>query len=155
MSSASPCEWYGLQCNDQKEIIAINLDENRLKGKLPVELASFCCLEEVNLSFNELVGVIPPQLGDLITLNDDFEIEGNRLTGTIPRQLGNLKNLADPTLETKSTPQAARPVALKQPGEVPSKAEVESHNLSHIPCCETLTISCYRTCLSSRILPDC
>ena len=44
------------------------------------------------LSFNELAGTIPAELGSLSNLQS-LNLSSNRLTGTIPGELGSLSNL--------------------------------------------------------------
>lgn len=39
MSDAHSCDWMGVECNSEKSIIAIYLEQNRLSGKIPVDLA--------------------------------------------------------------------------------------------------------------------
>jgi hypothetical protein len=39
MSDAHSCDWMGIECNDEKVIIAIYLEQNRLSGKIPVDIA--------------------------------------------------------------------------------------------------------------------
>jgi len=39
MSGANSCDWMGVECNDENAIIAIYLEQNRLSGKIPVDIA--------------------------------------------------------------------------------------------------------------------
>ncbi|VEU33883.1 unnamed protein product [Pseudo-nitzschia multistriata] len=39
MTNAHSCEWMGVECNEDKFIVAIYLEKNRLSGKIPVEIA--------------------------------------------------------------------------------------------------------------------
>ena len=39
MSDAHSCDWMGIECNNEKQIIAIYLEDNRLSGGIPAELA--------------------------------------------------------------------------------------------------------------------
>jgi hypothetical protein len=39
MTDAHSCNWMGIECNDEKVIIAIYLEQNRLSGKFPGDLA--------------------------------------------------------------------------------------------------------------------
>ncbi len=49
-------------------------------------------LQRLQLSFNQLTGLISPELGNLSLLTD-LELEGNQLTGLIPSELTNLSRL--------------------------------------------------------------
>lgn len=39
MTNAHSCDWMGVECNEDKVIIAIYLEKNRLSGKIPVDIA--------------------------------------------------------------------------------------------------------------------
>jgi len=39
MSDAHSCDWMGIECNEQKNIIAIYLENNRLSGGIPPDMA--------------------------------------------------------------------------------------------------------------------
>lgn len=39
MSDANSCDWMGVECNNENNIIAIYLEHNRLSGKIPVDIA--------------------------------------------------------------------------------------------------------------------
>ena len=49
-------------------------------------------LVELDLSYNELTGTIPSELGDLAHVQV-LRLDGNQLTGTIPSELGDLAHL--------------------------------------------------------------
>ena len=90
----------------------------RLDGEIPIQLGSLNGLEELNLSFNQLIGEVPSELGDLRNLVvlsmlvnrlsgqippelgslanlEELHLHHNRLTGEIPPELGNLSNLVE------------------------------------------------------------
>jgi len=73
--AGDPCmdNWYGITCDGNSNI------------------------SQITLSFNNLVGTIPPELGSLINLTDLY-LNSNELTGNIPSELGNLSNLGDMSL---------------------------------------------------------
>lgn len=53
------CEWFGVKCNDNGNIIEINLPSNNLAGPLPSsQLSNFYHLEKLDLSNNEFHGTI-------------------------------------------------------------------------------------------------
>ncbi|CAL5340258.1 unnamed protein product [Camellia sinensis] len=61
----------------------VSLQGNRLTGKIPEVIGLMQALAVLDLSENELVGPIPPILGNLY-------LHGNKLTGPIPPELGQL-----------------------------------------------------------------
>ncbi len=50
------------------------------------------CVTEINLGYNKLAGLIPPEIGDMMALKK-FTVSGNKLTGSIPPAMGKLKKL--------------------------------------------------------------
>jgi len=81
------CTWFGVTCGSNDSVIELSLPSNNLVGTLPQELASLNALTILDLSSNQLSGVIPPRLVKfaLLTLN----LSNNQLSGSIPSDLGN------------------------------------------------------------------
>ncbi|CAM9141724.1 unnamed protein product, partial [Choristocarpus tenellus] len=50
--------WYGVRVDDQGWVIEINLRENNLKGTVPEALGDLPALRQLDLSFNQLSGVL-------------------------------------------------------------------------------------------------
>ncbi|MCK5521943.1 MAG: leucine-rich repeat domain-containing protein [Thiomargarita sp.] len=123
----TPCHWHGVTCGDvddngKKHVTGLSLYSNRLKNNIPLELSDLAAnLQTLNLSYNQLGGEIPEELGSLAnleTLNlsynqlggdipaalyDLTELEtlylnNNNLTGNLPSELGNLTNLVSLSL---------------------------------------------------------
>ena len=67
-------------------------DSNQLIGEIPPELGNLVNLEGLGLNNNQLSGEIPPELGNLTSLELLF-LNNNLLNGEIPSELGNLDNL--------------------------------------------------------------
>jgi len=90
--------WYGLTCDlGQNHVVELKLDMNNLVGKIPPELGNLKNLTVLYSGGNELSGTIPPELGNLKNLAG-LNLTMNQLSGTIPPELGNLKNLTALTL---------------------------------------------------------
>ncbi len=70
----------------------LDLRENDLTGRIPVELARLQQLKDLWLGFNLLTGEIPPELGGMAALRLLF-LQGNDLTGEIPPELGDSSGL--------------------------------------------------------------
>jgi hypothetical protein len=112
------CDWYGLECDNDSEIITkVNLTANDLAGVLPVELFALTELTGLSMDHNKNIGgPIPSEIGKLSKLTyldmDDNYLDGtipevlytmttlqaidlnaNRLSGTISNKVGNLVNL--------------------------------------------------------------
>lgn len=97
--SAGVCSWFGVKCgpalcstNSSCRVVSLALSRNNLVGILPSNIGRLTALETLDLSLNRLEGSLPASLGDmafLMLLNLDF----NRLEGSLPPSLGKLKQL--------------------------------------------------------------
>jgi hypothetical protein len=68
------------------------LSYNQLSGSIPPELGNLANLTELGLSSNQLSGSIPTELGNLANLYYLY-LSSNQLSGSIPASLSNLINL--------------------------------------------------------------
>lgn len=92
LSSNTPCNWFGVGC-DQGHVTEIAIGGDRgLRGRLPSELRNLSYLQSLELPNHQLYGNIPPALGSLTNLRS-LHLEDNQFTGTIPPELGQLANL--------------------------------------------------------------
>ncbi|MEJ2707016.1 MAG: hypothetical protein P8074_05315 [Anaerolineales bacterium] len=64
------CEWFGVTCNPEGQVIDLNLSQNRMDGSLPLEIGSLTSLQILDLSGNQLSGPIPSVLSHLNKLNE-------------------------------------------------------------------------------------
>jgi hypothetical protein len=94
LSDDNECDWFNYRssCDDQGILREIDLRENSLSGKLPVELSWLQSLIRLNLRENLISGQIPTEFGQLSSLGY-LQFTGNRLTGTLPTELAELINL--------------------------------------------------------------
>ncbi|KAF4357737.1 hypothetical protein F8388_025757, partial [Cannabis sativa] len=70
----------------------LDLSSNDFIGEIPPQLGNLSSLHFLHLSSNDLIGEIPPQLGNLSSLHF-LHLSSNYLSGRIPPQLGNLSSL--------------------------------------------------------------
>ena len=82
-------EWHGVTTNGHGEVTTIVLDGNNLTGSLPPQLGNLSSLNRLALNRNGITGAIPSQLGSLPSLSI-IGIARNQLTGVLPASLGNL-----------------------------------------------------------------
>ena len=92
LSNAPIGTWYGVTTNASGRVAELNLSENQLVGEIPPELGNLASLQELYLHDNELSGEIPSELGNLAGLQALYLYE-NQLSGEIPSELGSLTNL--------------------------------------------------------------
>ena len=92
LQTNTPCSWYGVTCNSG-HVSALSLDDNRLSGSIPPQVGNLASLESLYWPFNQLSGSIPPQLGNLTNLWGLY-LSYNQLGGEVPPALTNLRNLS-------------------------------------------------------------
>ena len=83
--------WYGVTVSNGR-VTKLELKENNLTGAIPPELGNLSSLDSLRLDVNRLSGAIPAELGNLENL-EWLILFKNQLSGTIPVELGNLENL--------------------------------------------------------------
>ncbi|MQM13820.1 hypothetical protein Taro_046743 [Colocasia esculenta] len=70
----------------------VNMEENRIRGSIPQDIANLCNLTLLNLSSNLLEGTIPEEIGQLPKL-ERLILSNNLLRGGIPASMGNISSL--------------------------------------------------------------
>ncbi|XP_040952353.1 probable LRR receptor-like serine/threonine-protein kinase IRK [Gossypium hirsutum] len=103
-TKTSPCAWFGIHCNHADSVTKINLtgygvkeldlSTNELYGIIPPQISQLSKLTYLDLSFNQFSGKIPPEISHLVHLQT-LHLAGNQLNGSIPREIGQLKFLTD------------------------------------------------------------
>ena len=94
LSDAPLGEWEGVTTDGDGRVIALSLTYNNLSGEIPAELGSLSNLRELVLHTSKLSGEIPAELGSLSNL-ESLWLHRNELSGEIPAELGSLSNLRE------------------------------------------------------------
>ncbi len=84
--------WHGVTATADDRVTSLDLSFNNLSGSIPPELGNLSELTALNLHSNALSGSIPPELGDLSKLTK-LELPSTGLSGEIPPELGGLTRL--------------------------------------------------------------
>lgn len=91
-TNCNVCSWYGVVCNSENRVIALNLGSNNLTGSIPATITGITKLSRLNLYSNNLGSALPTFLSGLPTL-EYIDLGDNNYTGTIPVAFANLINL--------------------------------------------------------------
>jgi hypothetical protein len=86
------CQWYGVTCNNNGEVIGLNLSDNNLSGSLNNSIDTFTNLLNLDLSYNNLSGPLPEDIGNLSTLKT-LRLNNNNLDQQMTDNLRNLRSL--------------------------------------------------------------
>ena len=93
-------EWYGVETDDEGNVIRLDLQNYYLSGYIPEEIGKLSHLEYLLMYRNSTIsGTIPKSIGDLSSLISLY-IAGTELTGTIPEEIGQLTQLESLLLQT-------------------------------------------------------
>ncbi len=87
------CTWNGVTCSGGR-VNGLYMGENNLVGTIPPELGDLSSLQHLFLYSNQLTGSIPLELGDLSNLLQ-LVLYDNQLSGEIPVELMNPISLTD------------------------------------------------------------
>ena len=92
--------WFGIGIDaGSLRVTSIDLSNNNLAGVIAPELGSLSSLNFLRLSSNPLGGTIPAEIGNLGNLTSIF-LDGTQVGGAIPPELGNLHSLTQLYLST-------------------------------------------------------
>lgn len=91
-TNCSPCNWFGITCDNQENIIEIDLTNNNLSGTIPSTLEDLTKLRSIKLLINNLTGNFPDIWSDMSDL-EYIDLSNNQFTGSMPNSLGNLMTL--------------------------------------------------------------
>ncbi len=94
LATDTPCStpWYGVECENEA-VSDLNLGSNNLIGSIPPEIGDFSALRSLILQDNSLTGGLPDEIGNL-SLLDWLSLSTNQLSGSLPDSLGNLTLLS-------------------------------------------------------------
>ena len=84
--------WHGIEVNEEGRVIGVNLTTNNLVGIIPSPIGYLTHLRRLQLDKNRLTGSIPREIAYLAQL-DTLDVRYNLLAGSIPLELGNLESL--------------------------------------------------------------
>ena len=93
LTNASPDVWHGISTETSNDrVTEVDLSENNLFGVIPPEIGNLKALEILGLYGNMLSGEIPSEIGNLKWL-EILWLNRNLLSGEIPTTIGSLSKL--------------------------------------------------------------
>jgi len=82
-TSTSVCQWYGLRCDRNNDLMAIELEANNLVGRLPMTIYEFPALTKIDVKNNKLrdagFGGLKSDLVSMVL--EELNLAGNVLNG--------------------------------------------------------------------------
>lgn len=82
--------WYGVEeCDSGTSVCYLHLRENNLVGTLPPEIGDLTSLVALELNYNSITGTIPAEIG-LLDACAFVHLEHNQLSGGIPPEVGDM-----------------------------------------------------------------
>ena len=85
--------WSGVETDGQGRVTKLVLFSNDLTGPIPPELGNLTSLEELRLEGNDLTGPIPPGFGNLTSLTGLYLSGNSGMAGILPTELTGLGRL--------------------------------------------------------------
>ncbi len=93
------CSWHGVYCDGNGRVAQLYLYANNLVGTLPTEIGDLTSLYELDLSGNQLSGLLSTAISHLGGLNLTYlNLAENLFTGPIPVEIGAFTTLSSLTL---------------------------------------------------------
>jgi len=84
--------WHGITLNDEGCVVEIDIYNNNIIGNIPPEIGNLVNLQNFDLYRNGLTGSIPPEITNLTNLSK-IRLGDNDLSGPIPQEIGNMTAL--------------------------------------------------------------
>eukprot|EP00804_Cyclotella_cryptica_P014042 CCRYP_019146-RA/>CCRYP_019146-RA protein AED:0.01 eAED:0.01 QI:283/1/1/1/1/1/2/346/772 len=94
LSDESECEWFGVKCDTNGQVIELELRFSNLFGTIPPEISRLQYLQLLWLAGNSLHGTLPSEFGNLRKLSS-FDLQRNSFTGALPSEIGTMNNLSE------------------------------------------------------------
>ncbi|KAL3784569.1 hypothetical protein HJC23_010693 [Cyclotella cryptica] len=97
LSDINECNWIGVECDTNGQVVALELIGTGLDGTIPAEIGGLLYLQNLLLSDNVLYGTLPSEIGNLKNISK-VTLDDNDFTGTLPSEMYNWKGLTQLSL---------------------------------------------------------
>mmetsp|Transcript_3500 Transcript_3500/g.7623 ORF Transcript_3500/g.7623 Transcript_3500/m.7623 type:complete len:763 (-) Transcript_3500:160-2448(-) len=94
LTDVTECEWGGITCDNNGNVVSLFLEDNNLAGTLPFELQDLSILRILHVEEGQTSGTIPAEYANIRTL-EELDLNFNVIRGTIPEGLYQLNNLVE------------------------------------------------------------
>ena len=85
-------QWYGVTAVGSGRVVRLDLSFNNLAGSIPSEIGQLAGLQQLNLRGNRLAGELPAEIWQLPALQR-LDVHNNQFAGAIPSEIGQLSAL--------------------------------------------------------------
>jgi hypothetical protein len=92
-TNCNVCSWYGVVCNNDGRVTALNLGLNNLTGSIPNTISQLTMLNKLNLYDNNFTPSTLPTFLSSLPLLEFLDLGRNDFSGVIPSSYGNFANL--------------------------------------------------------------
>ena len=100
-TNCTPCTWYGVVCDNQNNVIEIDLFNNNLVGTVPTTMDQLTKLRSIKLFVNDLSGSFPDIWSNMSDL-EYIDLSNNLFTGSMPASLADLSKLTTLYIENNN-----------------------------------------------------
>ncbi|KAL0561530.1 hypothetical protein IC582_001960 [Cucumis melo] len=89
------CKFAGIMCwhPDENKVLSITLSNMGLKGQFPIGIKNCSSLTGLDLSFNQISGEIPTDIGSIVSFATTLDLSSNDFTGPIPESIADITYL--------------------------------------------------------------
>lgn len=84
-SPSSPCNWTGISCNRNQDVVSIDLSGVNISGEFPADFCRLTSLQFLNISDNNLGGQINPDSMSLCSHLVSLNLSLNYFIGSLPQ----------------------------------------------------------------------
>ena len=99
--NSDACNWHGVSCSVEGELVSILVQDNKLVGTLTPSLGSIASIDEISILLTNITGSLPSSWGFMIGMQK-LDLSSNSLTGSLPSSWGSMTGMQQLHLHSNS-----------------------------------------------------